>query len=282
MFPILVDFGTHDLPLFGRTHLFLPTYGLVFALATVVAWWIFLRRGRALGVAEDALFNLSFYSLLGGILGAKLTLVLVDWRTYLAHPAELLGTLRAAGVLLGGVVGGAFVFVVYARRHGLPLFPLADQIAAPLALAQGFGRLGCFAAGCCWGREVSEHALFSVTFTDPAANDQTGVPLDVPLVPTQLIQMANDLALAGLLAWLARRPTRRPGSVFWLYVLLYSVTRGVIELWRGDTQRGLYFADTLSTSQLIGLGGVVLALFMLARGRRQPLASLGAPARAGR
>ena len=151
MYPILIDFGTYRLPFLGETHLFVPSYGLLFAVGTLLAWVWFMRRGRALGVPEEPLFNLTFYTLLGGILGAKLTLVLVDLRSYLEHPADLWGTLRSAGVLIGGVIAGAAVFVLYARRQGLPLFRLGDAIAAPLAMAQGVGRLGCFAAGCCWG-----------------------------------------------------------------------------------------------------------------------------------
>ncbi len=270
MFPTLLDFGTHDLPLLGETHLFLPTYGALFATATVLAWWWFLRRGRALGVDEDKLFNLSFYTLLAGIIGAKLTLVAVDWRLYVQHPGELWGTLRTAGVLMGGVIGGAVIFVIYARREGLPLLRLGDAIAAPLALAQGVGRLGCFSAGCCWGVRAGENTPFAVTFTNPVAREQTGVDLNVALVPIQTYQMVNDLLLAGLLTWLWKRRVNPAGTTFWIYVLLYSVSRGILEFWRGDTQRGLYFGESVSTSQLIAVAAAVLAVIPLIRGRLQP------------
>ena len=266
MFPTLIDLGKRDLPFFGETHLFLPTYGLLFATGALIAWWWFMRRGRSLGVAEDRLFNLSFYSLLAGILGAKLALVALDLPAYLRQPGELVGVIRSAGVLIGGVIAGALVGAFYAMRQGLPLLRLADAIAAPLALGQAVGRLGCWCAGCCWG--VGSSGRFAVTFTDPVAREQTGVPLDVPLVPAQALQMANDLALALVLTWLWRRRPEPAGSVFWTYVLLYSVSRGIVEFWRGDAQRGLYFGEALSTSQLFGLGGIVLALVMLLRGRR--------------
>jgi len=264
--PLLVDFGRHDLPWFGETHLFLPTYGALFALAALVAWSWFLRRGRALGVADDRLFNISFYSLLGGIVGAKLALVALDWRTYLADPAALAGVLRSAGVLMGGVIGGAVVFVLYARRQGLPLHALGDAVAAPLALGQAIGRLGCFAAGCCWGRSCDPRHPLAVTFRNPVAHEQTGVPLGVPLVPVQLIQLASDLLLALLLAALWRRRLEPPGTVFWLYVVLYGLTRGTIEFWRGDVQRGLHFGGTLSTSQSIAIVAVALGAVMLVSG----------------
>ncbi len=264
MHPILIDFGWHELPILGRTHLFLPTYGVLFAAGARVAWWGFMRRARAFGVNEGKVFNLGFYGLLAGILGAKATLIAVEWRYYFQHPAEIAGSLRSAGVLMGGVLCGALAFAFYARRHSMPLLRLGDAAAAPLALAQAIGRLGCFAAGCCYG-VPGKH--WTVTFTDPAAAAQTGVPLNVPLVPTQLIQMANDLVLAGVLTWLWRRRIEPEGSVFWWYVLLYGLTRGIIEFWRGDTVRGLYFNGHASTSQLFALAAVVFAAVMLLRGR---------------
>jgi len=267
MFPAFLDFGTYDLPLLGETHLFLPTYGLLFATGTILAWWWFTLRARELEIPDETLFNLTFYTLLAGILGAKLTLVLLDWRDYLQHPADLLGTIRSAGVLIGGVICGALMFTVYARRHGLPLFRLGDAIAAPLALAQGIGRLGCFSAGCCWGKHAEPGSPFAVTFTNPMAREQTGVELGVALIPTQLYQMFHDLALALVLTWLWRRRIEPAGTVFWIYVLVYSVGRGAIEFWRGDSQRGLYFDGLVSTSQLFAVAGVAFAIVMLVRGR---------------
>ena len=267
MHPILIDFGVRELPLLGETHLFLPTYGVLFAAGALVAWWWFLRRARTLGVEGEEAFNLGFYGLLGGILGAKATLLLVEWRYYLEHPEDLLGSLRSAGVLMGGVLCGALVFVLYARKHGLPLFRLGDAAAAPLALAQAVGRLGCFSAGCCFGKDAPAGFPFPVTFTSAVASAQTGVPLNRPLIPTQILQMANDLLLAAVLTWLWRRKIRPDGSVFWWYVVLYSLTRGILEFWRGDKLRGVYFGGSISTSQILAGCALALGVFMLARGR---------------
>ena len=276
MFPTLLDFGTHELPWLGETHLFLPTYGVLFATAALVCGWWFLRRGKQLGHPEDELFNLLFYALLAGILGAKFTLIALDWRDYLEHPRLLLGTLRSAGVLIGGVIAGGVMFGLYARRRGLPGLQLLDAIAAPLALGQSIGRLGCFCAGCCWGVPAAGQSVFSVVFTNPFARDQTGVPLHVPLVATQLTQAANDFLLALVLTWLWRRRLEPPGTVFWIYVALYSIGRGTIEFWRGDAQRGLFFGNSVSTSQLFALAGLVFAIAMILHGRRQLRAVDGA------
>jgi phosphatidylglycerol:prolipoprotein diacylglycerol transferase len=270
--PILIDLGRHELPFLGEKHLFLPTYGFLFALSVLIGWWWFMRRARSLDLPEDKLFNLVFYSLLAGIVGAKLLLILVDWRTFLLHPREILGTLRSAGVLVGGVIAASATFYLYGKSQGLPVHRLGDAIAAPMALAQGIGRLGCHAAGCCWGVVAGPNNPIAVIFTDPEATLQTGVPLNVARVPTQLIQMTNDLLLALFLTWLWRRRPQPAGTVFWIYVLLYSIGRGVIELWRGDSNRGLYFGELISTSQLFALAGMVLSTAMLLRGlvqRRQ-------------
>jgi len=265
MHPILIDFGTHDLPGLGMTHLFLPTYGVLFAAGALVAWWWFVRRARSLGLPPEPVFNLAFYGLLGGLLGAKLTLIVVDLPYYMDNPWQILGTIRSAGVLMGGVAVGALAFVVYAARAKLPILTLGDAIAAPLALAQGVGRLGCFAAGCCWG--VESDAWCAVRFTSAVAHEQTGVPRGVPLLPVQLIEFGFDAALAVLLTWLWRRRLQPAGSVFWIYLVLYGAGRAVLEHFRGDAVRGLWLGGAVSTSQLFSLAAVLIGAGLLVRGR---------------
>jgi phosphatidylglycerol:prolipoprotein diacylglycerol transferase len=281
MHPILIDFGTHTLPFVGATHLFIPTYGALFAGGTLIAWLWFMRRARIMGLPADPVFNGTFYGLLAGIVGAKVALILVEWRYYLENPAEIVWTFRSAGVLMGGVFAGAVVFLLYARSHDLPVRRMGDAIVAPLAMAQALGRLGCLSAGCCYG--VPTSSGFAVTFTDPASMvpsepipGTAGAALGVPLVPTQLLQMASDLTLAIVLTLLWRRRVQPDGTVLWLYVLLYSVSRGIIEFWRGDVERGLYFGGAISTSQILALLGALAALVMLLRGRIRREAQAGA------
>ena len=265
MHPILIDFGTFVLPLLGTTHLFLPSYGVIFALGALAAWSWFVARARRLDLPQEPVFNLAFYTLLAGLVGAKLTLIVVDFPYYFAHPAEVLGTVRSAGVLMGGVFAGAVAFAFYARKHELPLGELADAIAAPLALAQGIGRLGCFAAGCCYG--VGSGSWCAIRFTSEAAHDQTGVPLGAPLLPVQLIEFAFDLALALALTVFWRLRPRPPGTVLWIYFVIYGVGRATIELWRGESLRGLWLGGAVSTSQLFSIAAIAVGAFFLIRDR---------------
>jgi phosphatidylglycerol:prolipoprotein diacylglycerol transferase len=191
----------------------------------------------------------------------------VEWRYYLNNPMEILGTLRSAGVLIGGVAIGAAVFVLYCRRHGLPTLALADAIVAPLAVAQAVGRLGCFSAGCCYG--TPSDGSLAVTFTQAVAAAQTGVPLNIPLFPTQLTEMSVDLLLAILLTWMWRKRISPPGTVLWTYVLSYACLRFLIEFLRGDTVRGLWIGGVLSTSQILAVLAGLAAAVMLLRGRKR-------------
>jgi phosphatidylglycerol---prolipoprotein diacylglyceryl transferase len=176
--------------------------------------------------------------------------------------------LRSGGVFYGGLICATVVAIVYMRRHELPGWRIADMAAPSIALGEAIGRWGCFAAGCCYGKEW--HGPWAVTFTDPFARDAVGTPLDVPLHPTQIYLSLNALVIFLILQWAYRRKTF-DGEVFWLYVLMYAVTRGILEIWRGDLVRGFVVPGVLSTSQAIGLVTALIAgamLFVLSKRHR--------------
>lgn len=162
---------------------------------------------------------------------------------------------------MGGVAAGIVTFVAYARARGLPLLRLGDAIAAPLALGQAIGRLGCFSAGCCYG-VPSSSSWWAVTFDSAEAASRTGVPLGIPLVPVQLAQAGADLLVALTLTVLWRFRLR-PGIVFAWYLVLYGTDRFLLEFWRGDTARGFWFGGTVSTSQILGLAAVAAGIVWL-------------------
>ena len=209
---------------------------------------------------DQKVLDLSLYILASAILGAKALLVAVEWKRYLANPKDLVEILRSGGVFYGGLIAATTTAIVYMRRHELPAWAIADMGAPSIALGEAIGRWGCFAAGCCYGKE--SHGPFAVTFTDPFAHDAVGTPLGVPLHPTQLYLSAGAFLVFLILQWAYRRKTF-DGEVFWLYVLLYAITRGIIENWRGDLVRGFVIPDILSTSQFIGILLAALAIGML-------------------
>lgn len=242
----------------------LGTYGLFYAIAFLLAVKLSMAYARREGVDPARMIDLGIWSLLAGIVGAKLLLVLVDFRYYWRHKMEILSNWRSAGVFYGGFLLAIAAGVWYVRRHRLPLAKVADAAVPGLLLAQAVGRVGCLAAGCCYGKATD--ARWAVTFTDPRAQDLTGVPLNVPLHPTQIYHLLADLALLGILVAFYPRK-RTDGVVFWAYVFGYAVLRFGIEFLRGDF-RGEVFGGLLSTSQLIAVVAAALALFFLIRLRR--------------
>ena len=250
MFPRIIQIGSF----------YLPTYGVLLAIAYLVGIWMLRRKARAEGLPEQKIFDFSLYVLAAAILGAKLLLVIVEFRRYAANPASLVEVLRSGGVFYGGLIAATAVGVWYMRKHRLPAWKVADMGAPSIALGEAIGRWGCFAAGCCYGKPTD--LPFGVTFTDPFANEAVGTPLNVALHPTQLYLSLNALIIFFVLQWAYRRRTF-DGEVFWLYVLLYAITRGILETFRGDSIRGFLVPGVLSTSQFIGLLAAASAVGML-------------------
>jgi phosphatidylglycerol:prolipoprotein diacylglycerol transferase len=270
MYPVLFQL---DLVRFGQFTV--GTYGLFYALGFLLALRLGVALARREGIDSARIIDLGIVALLAGFVGAKATLYLIDARYYYEHPAEILRNLRSAGVFYGGFALAAAAGVAYVRRHRLPIGKMADLAAPPLALGQAIGRIGCFAAGCCYGRACD--LPWAVTFTKPAAYQLTGVPLGVALHPTQIYHALSDLLiLAVTLVLLKRR--HAPGQVFWVYVLLYAVLRFLVEIVRGDAARGVFFGGALSTSQIIAVPAALVAVVMLVRLRRT---AGGSPARTG-
>jgi phosphatidylglycerol:prolipoprotein diacylglycerol transferase len=242
-----------DIPLFGlfgRQHVSLHTYGLLLAVAFIAGLWIAHRQARRAGLDPARVTDMAVYVLIGGLLGAKLMLVLVEYDYYVRNPRELLSILQSGGVFYGGLLGALPVAWWYVRRHSLDGWRTADVMAPGVAIGQAIGRLGCFAAGCCYGRPTA--VPWGVTFRDAYATRQVGTPLDIPLHPTQLYESLAVSLLFLFLLWLSRRQRFR-GQVMLIYLFGYAVIRFVIEYYRGDAARGTVLGGWVSTSQFIAI-----------------------------
>jgi phosphatidylglycerol:prolipoprotein diacylglycerol transferase len=186
------------------------------------------------------------------------TLVITDFGTFRASPADLLSRARSGGVFYGGLIAAVAVACWYIHRHGMPFWTTCDAFAPGIALGHVTGRLGCFAAGCCYGRPTN--VPWAVIFTSPQAAANVGTPLGIPLHPTQLYESGAELLILIVLLATERRGRPFPGRTFWLYMILYAISRYIIEFYRGDP-RGVIFG--VSTSQFISLLLAPLAIAML-------------------
>ncbi len=259
MHPILFT-----VPLFGHV-VEIPTYGVILAAAFLVILKAASILSRREGLPPRDVVDLGFMVFLAGLVGAKLLLILLDLPHYLSHPADLLGTLRSAGVFYGGLLAAVPVGIWFARSRGLNLWKVMDVAGICLPIGLAVGRLGCFAAGCCYGKTCS--LPWAVTFTSEAAARTTGVPLGIPLHPTQIYLSLNAAALTMVLLWLQRRKTY-DGQVFLWFVVLYGATRSGWEILRGDAVRGFLIPGWISTSQAIGMASVAAGLALMAWRRR--------------
>jgi len=227
------------------------TYGVLVALAFLTALAVIGRLARRAGLNYDAVLNLAIYCALAAIVGAKIMMFLIDIPFYLHDPAQIfsLSSLQAGGVFYGGLIGALIAAAVYMRRKHLPPLLTGDVFAPGIALGHGIGRLGCFAAGCCWG--VHTTLPWSVTFTNPVANSLVGVPLGIALHPTQLYESAAEFCIFGILYWRIGKP-HAPGAIISLYLMLYSSVRFLVEFVRYHDQPNP-FGGPLNTSQWISL-----------------------------
>jgi phosphatidylglycerol---prolipoprotein diacylglyceryl transferase len=253
------------------------TYGVLLALAFMAALLVSSRLAARDGLPRERVFDLGLWMLLGGLLGSKLLLMLAEPQ-YGASLWNLLSVdfLRSGGVWYGGFLGGLAAGLFLMRRYRLPFWKTTDAFAPGVALGQAVGRLGCFAAGCCWGDSCEQP--WAVIFPEEAER-ATGVPSGVPLHPAQLYESAASLLIFLFLLWLHRRK-RFDGQVITFYAVLYSATRFTIEFFRDDPRgdiAGLTTLTGLSTSQLISLlvfvGGIVFLILRWRRVSHEPSAS---------
>lgn len=250
MHPILFEVGTW--PVYS--------YGVLLAVAYLAALQLAVVRARRIGVDGSKIMDLGIYLIIAALVGAKAMLIAVDFRYFVAQPREMLSLVRAGGVFYGGLIAALLVAVWLVRRYNLALWTTADLFAPGIALGHVIGRFGCLMAGCCYGRPTS--VPWAITFTNPEAAANVGTPLGVPLHPTQLYDAGAELAILLLLLFTERRGKTFSGRTFWLYVLLYGISRFIIEFFRGD-DRGVILG--VSTSQFVSLVAVPVAILMLVR-----------------
>jgi phosphatidylglycerol:prolipoprotein diacylglycerol transferase len=234
----------------------IATYGVLLAIGFIAALWLIAQLAAGDGLPKERIYDLGLYILASSLVGSKVLMVITEWSDYRGDWKRIFSfdLWRSGGVFYGGFLVALLVSVILMRRWNLPWRKTSDSFAPGVALGHSIGRLGCFSAGCCWGKPTT--SWIGVHFT-PEASKLTGVPTDSALIPTQLIEAAN-LAIFGFLMWLRKRRAF-DGQVIYSYLMIYGVVRFTIEFWRDD-DRGQVLG--LSTSQFISVIMFLLGLIM--------------------
>lgn len=231
-------------------------YGTMIAIGILVAYQSVVKRAGREKLGQDTIFSLTLISLLGGFVGAKLLYWLTQLEEIVQNPSVMLN-ISDGFVVYGGIIGGILSGYLYCRKKKLNFIQHLDLFVPSLALAQGFGRIGCLLAGCCYGEET--HRWYGITF-----HHSDIAPNGIKLVPTQVMESLFCFALYFVLLYVGRTYKPQQGILACIYLIGYSLGRFGIEFYRGDLIRGQY--GSLATSQWIAIGVTVLAsLAMVAR-----------------
>ncbi len=264
MHPILLKIGP----------LTIHTYGFMMALGVALGLWFLYVQAKNAGLDAPRIMDAAFYTIIVSLIGAKLILLAGNISFYVSNPRELFSLARSGGVFQGGLTFGVIFALWYFRRKKIPTWAAADIIGPALALGHGFGRIGCFSAGCCYG---SECALpWASVFRNEYAAHLTGVPLNTAVHPVQLYEAALNFLNFGVLFLILKRK-KFDGQIFSFYIINYSIIRFVTEYFRGDHDEGVYFLrgatalTSLSLPQLFCILGVIagIALAVILRRRER-------------
>lgn len=232
-------------------------YGLMIAIGIIAAYLVAEFRAKRKNLDHEKIFSLTIWCFLGGILGAKLLYYITEIKNILADPSLLLDVGNGF-VVYGGIIGGIFAGFLFCKRYKLNFFRYFDLVMPSIALAQGFGRLGCFLAGCCYGLETN--SILGIIF-----HESDYAPNGIRLIPTQLISSGLDFLNFLALVLIAKR-VKADGQVAGFYLIFYSVGRFILEFYRGDLIRGS--VGVLSTSQFISIFLLLFGCILtFARGR---------------
>jgi phosphatidylglycerol:prolipoprotein diacylglycerol transferase len=241
--------------LFKLGKLTIYTYGFFVAIGFLVGILLARHEAKRTGQDPEIIMDLCFYILIAAVIGSRLFYVLVNPSEFLEAPLEIFKIWKGGLVFYGGFIAAMITSIIYLRLKKISLWKTTDSIAPALAAGHFFGRLGCFSAGCCYGRACD--LPWAVTFTHP----ETLAPIGIPIHPTQLYSAAANLVIFGFL-WYFRGKKKFDGQLFWIYVLLYGISRFFIEIFRDDF-RGPVFLEMLSVSQVIGIAMAAIGIVML-------------------
>ena len=265
MGPIIVDINPVILHL---GHFSVQWYSVAIIAAIITGFYVALREAKRKGISQDEIYSIGTWAVIAGIVGARLLHVIDKLDYYLANPGAILAFQNGGLAILGAILGGSAVLIVYTRRRGLPLGRLADVAAPAIILGQAIGRIGCTINGDAVGAPTD--LPWGFVYVNPGAMAPS---LGQAYHPTQLYEMIWDLLIFGFLWW-ARRRVKVDGLLFLMYLSLYSLVKFTISFWRQEAM----FLIGLQEAQVVSLAtlafAVVLAASLVSRSRAQRLSEV--------
>ncbi len=238
------------------------TYGFCVALGAVLGFVYMAWQGRKLfGTTFDQSNTLFILLVLAGFVGGKFFMIFESPSYFFSHPMELL---KGGGfVFYGSLLFTIPTMLWFFNKNKIPTLAMLDVMAAVTCIVHGFGRIGCFMAGCCYGKPTL--SSFGVIFTDRVCQAE---PLNTPLYPTQLME-AGFIFCILLLLLVLRNRKQFDGQLFLVYLIVYASGRSVLELFRGDLDRGFVIENVLSNSQFISLLIIGVAIYFYVKLHRK-------------
>lgn len=240
--------------LFSIGPITVHSYGVFTAIALLAALGLACFRARKRDLSGDICYGILFVGVIFGYFTSKLTFVIIEWDSFIKNPRMFLS--QSGFVVIGGLIGGVLSAWVYCKIKKVNFIDYFDLCAPSIAIAQGFGRIGCFMAGCCYGRKTDAWYGIAFSHSDYAPNG-------VKLIPTQLISSGLDFLNMAILLFIAKK-TKKKGFVAASYLILYSVGRYWIEFLRNDDRGTVGFFSTSQFFSVISfIIGMVFMLFVV-------------------
>ncbi len=239
--------------LFKIGSLTIHGYGLMITIGIIVAYIVLEQRAKRKGKNPDTAFDMAMWAAIGGAIGAKLLYYIVEIRSIIENPKILLNITNGF-VVYGGIIGGSIACIIYSRVKKLNTLEWFDLVLPEIAIAQGFGRIGCLLAGCCYGAPTT--CSIHITF-----KDSLFAPNNVWLYPTQIMSSAANFLNFFVLVFVIGRLFKKAGVTSAFYLIFYSIGRFIIEIFRGDIERGA--VGPLSTSQFISIFILIAGIALL-------------------
>lgn len=253
MFPKLISFN----------GFFIPTYGFLVLIGIIFSLLIGKKIAKKEGLDPNKIIDMAISIIIFSFIGSKIFLIFTDF-SYLKSLKNFIWLLRSGGVFFGGLIAGVLTAFYYLKKYNLPLWKVSDIFGIGIPFAHFFGRIGCFSAGCCWGKPCS--LPWGVVFKNEFSGEYMGVPLNVKIHPTQLYEAFFLFFLFLFLFFYLYKKRKFYGQIFLSYIILYSFFRFFIEFLRDDP-RGYFLI--FSTSQWISIFAFFTSIFFYARKNKE-------------